>query len=382
MTEPDPVMVATEALTGRLRAEIGAQLERTGGALPAPGQAGPVMARVAWLLAAPGPERRARLAEDVGVNSEGNVLYLLAEGLAAARQYDAAVAAADAAGGPTNFFSSVAHGVIAGHLAAGGQWDRAFAAAGKARNYRPRALASMAAATGNDPARAVQLAAQAETEARRVLDSFWRAKALSDVAVAVADVDPERAMRLATEAAEAVERGIQPTPIGKIAGVLAAHGDQNRAQRVARALRDLEDRAWAAVGVGGVLALQGQAGDATEIIRTLMGHSPYVALPLATIAAIIAPADPENAIQLAQEAHHTAGTVTDRNVEIIIHTAHALRIPLPLNDQPSQMALHGAADDLLQLALADKSWYAALPIFGQIEPGVVLAIHQTLVDAV
>jgi ATP/maltotriose-dependent transcriptional regulator MalT len=54
---------------------------------------------------------------------------------------------------------------------------------------------------------------------------------------------------------------------------------------------------------------------------------------------------------------------------------------LGIREQPGVPAAETLAR-VLELALADQTWYAALPALGQMEPSAVSAIYQTLIEAV
>ena len=369
-------------------AQEAADTARADRSRPPTGHRRPVMARVAWALAVSESDLRAGLAADatavdrsgIGLGLEANVLALLAEGLAAARQYDPAERAARATGGP-NFFASVAHARIAGPLAAAGLWERAEVAAKHAGSYRGQALASMAAAAAEDDlGRASRLAREAEDAARAMSDSFWRTNALAGVAVAADAADPARAIRLAREVVKAISDGEgQPWPAGKLAGVLTSHGQQSRAERFARTLTEPGNKALAIAGITGILAAAGRYDDAIATARTLTSSPPYLAIPLARIARLLA-ATSERAVSLAAEAERAARAVIDRDRETILaSTAAELAAPVGLPESPQDRRLRATAHRLLATALTSESWHVALPSLGAIAPDAVTAIYTKLI---
>jgi len=268
------VFADTEPERAARLAQEAAETARSDRSVPKTGQRRPVMARVAWTLAVPDSDRQAALAADpsgIGLGLEANLLSCLAEGLAAAKQYDAAEHAARATG-TANLFTYDAYSSIAGPLAAAGLWDRAEQAAKHSGFYSGKALASMAsAAAHSDPDRAVRLARQAEDAARAVSDSFWKMGALAGVAVALDAVDPARAIRLAQEVDQAESEEARWHAY-KIIGVLAAHGERNRAEQLAGKMTDYEGRAGAVADISGALA---NAGHLDEAIRTAEALTPY-----------------------------------------------------------------------------------------------------------
>jgi hypothetical protein len=87
-------------------------------------------------------------------------------------------------------------------------------------------------------------------------DDYWKARALADVAGALAATDPDRA-RLIADAERAAQSithdGLKASTLADIAGALAAT-DPDSAERVAQSITDKDSKARALAAIVGVLA--------------------------------------------------------------------------------------------------------------------------------
>jgi hypothetical protein len=354
------------------------------------------MARVAWLMQATDRERETVMAADatpddrsgIGMGTEAAVLTYFAEGLAAAGQYHHAERAAAAIGPDIVLFSGQAYSAIAEPLAAAGRWDSAQAASDRAGHYRPQALAGMAkAAALTDRERSSALAVEAAAAARSFSDRFWRAKAVSEVAVKIEAIDAGLAVSLAKEAAAAVSDGYTTLRIGQVTEVLTAHGAQDTAEQVTQTLReDPSIQAWAITGLAGAAATNASEETcedaithAVELARELSDHPAYLILPLARIARRSAAVCPEQATGLAEQVERAApDLVGDSRPHMLAYAAAELAAPLPPANVSCRRTFASVSSGLLGSALAERQWYSALPVLGEVDPDGVATIRTAL----
>ncbi|MFE9449609.1 hypothetical protein [Streptomyces sp. NPDC006739] len=175
-----------------------------------------------------------------------------------------------------------------------------------------RALAEVARALANsDPERTEQLALEAERLARTMADRDWQAQTLADVALAMADTDPERAERLALDAYRLTEYVIDdrgrraPATIG-VARAMAS-SDPERAERLAREPTDPYLLAVVTADVAEALASSDpeRAERLAQTITNPIWHA-QAQEALKNVVRAMARSDPERAERLAQ-------TITDPN---------------------------------------------------------------------
>jgi hypothetical protein len=180
---------------------------------------------------------------------------------------------------------------------------------------RAEALAAVAGAIAAvDPDRARHLAVQAETVARSATLPDWRAEALTAVAGAIAVVDPDRARLLAVQV-ETMARCQDPTSsdrdrqarsLAEMAGAIAAAGDWDQAETIARSITDRcwQTRALAAVA-GAIAAVDPDrarhlAGQAETVARSITYSGEQAEVLAAVAGAIAAAGDPDRAETIAR----------------------------------------------------------------------------------
>ena len=168
-------------------------------------------------------------------------------------------------------------------------------------------------AVRTDRTRSARLLADAERAAQSLTDEYYKAKALADIAKALAASDPDRSARLIADA----ERAAQSLTVSKaealadIAKALAA-SDPHRAERIAQSITDESWKARALADIAKALAASDP--DRAERIAQSITDESWKARALADIAKALAASDPDRAERIAQsitDKHSKARALAD-----------------------------------------------------------------------
>ncbi|MFE5199042.1 hypothetical protein ACFQ93_36005 [Streptomyces sp. NPDC056601] len=184
-----------------------------------------------------------------------------------------------------------------------------------------------AMAESGDHDRACDLAAVAAAATRSITDSEHRARALADVARALATAgNADRAEAIARNIDDSDERA---RALADVARALATAGNADRAEAIARNIDDSDERARALADVARALATAGNADRAEAIARNI-DDPPYgreLAQALADVAVAVAQlGDVDQAKALASEAEAIARRIVwpDRGEGLLGSVAHAV----------------------------------------------------------
>jgi hypothetical protein len=165
---------------------------------------------------------------------------------------------------------------------------------------------------------------RAEQIARSITRLNYRAEGLSGVAQALAEVDHDRAVALATDAEQTISSITDPGSHGQtlraVAEALATVGQRDRAvalateaEQIAHRNTDPEAQAWRLQTVVQILAIVGQWDRAEQIARSIANLA-LRAEALTQVAEALAEVNHDRAIALATEAEQTAHRITDPSV--------------------------------------------------------------------
>ncbi len=164
-----------------------------------------------------------------------------------------------------------------------------------------RAIRQKTMAGRDDGLHAIRLFVDAERAAGSITDKRTKAKALSDVANAVAATDPRRAARLLDEA-ERVANSIagESEKASALVDIVqaAAKPDPARAERIAESITDDSLKGWALSRIALMTAVSDP--DRAERIAESITNETARASSLANIAQILAATDPDRAERIAE----------------------------------------------------------------------------------
>jgi hypothetical protein len=365
---------------------------------------------VAGALAATEPGEAARVAAEAeraargfGSRSEqAEGLVLMARALALAGLWDRAERAARAIAEPG--YQARAFADVAGALAAAGEYDRAerIARGITVASDRVRAFADLiGAAAASDPGRTARLADEAEDTARAIPtprapeDPYRRTRALTQVARALAESQPQRAAQVAWDAAgrptspssvlplplhlRSAIPGFGPSPevLAAIVAALAATGQWEHAERIARS----ESVALEAVAVARAAA--GEWDRAERIARAIDRPLCRVRALTDVAQALATAGEPhalERAMRLLAEAAKVARDFADPRMqaEALVNISAALPTAAPSLVAAMDGDLRARVHRLLGQALTGDQWRAALPTVARVAPEAVIALQDWL----
>ena len=380
------------------------QAEQLADALKSPPARMLAMAEVAAALAGSRAERAVQLAKQAeqlartvpGYETRTRALAQVAIAFARAGQWEQAEGVAHSLGSPE--LQRRALSQIAVAFARAGLWPRAEQTASALGDLgdRTAALAAVAeAAAERDPARATHFAEQAEKVARTIPRYESRTSALAKVAMAfaragqwdrvvaaarsrgggrlqawemadlaamLASHNPDHAVRLADEAEGLLGSTLDPAAVMCEIGVaLARAGRLDRAEGIARSLRNPRKRARVAAELA-IAAARSRQWDRAEQIAGTLSDPQQQARVRAEIAAALVEAG-----QWSQAAN-VAQTITDP-----FERAQAfIRVAAKMATSPDQ---RGAPPDprdsrsrgLIASVLASEHWSLAVPLLGDLE---------------
>jgi hypothetical protein len=334
--------------------------------------------RLAAAVAAAGnPDRAERLAREITEPADrARALRELAAAIAAARDPVRAMAVATAAETAAREITRASDrdrtlSELAGVFAAAGDHDRALRLAHEMTDpgNRARALSGVAGAVAaadaeqaaalsaateatvreiadpaarawalDDLARAATAAGdhdRAERLAREITNPERRARALSAQAEALAAGDPVRAMAVAT-AAETAARDVTRRPnardraLSDLARVVAAAGDHDRAERLAREIPD-PTRAWVLRDIAKVVAAAGDPDRAEHLAREIRADFLRMSVLEELAVAVAAAGDPDRAERLARgipDPHWQAQALSELAVVVAAAGDHSRAVAL------------------------------------------------------
>ncbi|MFC3992989.1 hypothetical protein, partial [Actinoplanes siamensis] len=158
---------------------------------------------------------------------------------------------------------------------------------------------------------------RAETVARSITDSYQQARALAAVVGAlVAAGDQDGARRLA-EQAEIMTRWLtdsywQAQALAAAAWAFAVAGEYDRAETVARSIKEWYQQAQALTAVAGVLAIASEYDQAERVARSIAVPYQQAEALAAAAKALVTAGDHDGARRLAEQAETVARSVIDR----------------------------------------------------------------------
>ena len=198
---------------------------------------------------------------------------------------------------------------------------------------KAKALADIAGALAvADPDRAAQVIADAEQVARSITDEYSKAKALADIARALAAIDPDRAERIARSITDEYSKA---KALADIAGALAVADPDRAAQviadaeQVARSITDEYSKAKALADIARAAAAIDP--DRAERIARSITDEYSKAKALADIAGALAVTDPDEAAWIISDAEQVARSITDEylKAKALAAIARALAVTDP-----------------------------------------------------
>jgi lipopolysaccharide biosynthesis regulator YciM len=299
-------------------------------------------------------------------------------------------------------------GQIAVAFARAGQTERAQHAADSLRDPADRASALAEAAgvlAGSHPGAATQFADQAEQLARTIVDYEARYRVLTqitvarfrtnqvdytaenwsvsiarlqpwekaDLAVLLADIDPDSAVSLADAAADTLGSVLdKPAVLTEIAVAIAKSGQTDRAERIARSLRSPRKRARVAAEVAVAYARAGQWDRADQVMRTIRDSEIQVQarIKIVTMSADAGQWDRcEEIVQpiaSSPEREEALVIVAERIAYTVTHLGDSL-------DRLAEKFRH-----ILARVLVSEHWNLALPILGQAMPEELAAVLEAV----
>lgn len=384
--------------------ELAEEAERTARTVRECGFREPVLARMAWALAQAGTGRAdgtpaLRDWENTNIGHEGYAFEGLAEGLAAAHQWDAAEHAARAADIALQVFKGIAQSKVAATMAEAGLCDRAEEIAKSCGMYRPRVLASIASALATtDPGKSAEKAQDAVQAAREYEESWFKPRVFLDTAQALVGADPYQAAGLADEVYQVLMadrargtyirgvdsghhwEGVRSEYMARIARVLALAGRWDRAQSIAREIEALNERAEAFADIATAAFMAKRSDEFGTAVKSIpAGWTGLYARIWASAAGVLATAERELAVKLADDATRLAQATTNP-AQVLIWTAEALHKSLALQTGPDH-PLRQRARRMLSLALAKGGyeWIEVMRVLGKLAPEAVSAFYDKLV---
>jgi lipopolysaccharide biosynthesis regulator YciM len=371
-------------------------------------------AEVAASLAYYQPDRASRLAEQAeqlawtvtDSATRAAALAQIAIGYARAGEWDQAERAADSVTDLEHRKRAV--GQIAVAFARAGQTDRAQRVADGLSDPGDRASALAAAAgvlAGSDPSTATQFADQAEQLARTVADYEARSRVLAqvivarfrtnqqnytakiwplaigrlqpwekaDLAVLLANIDPDSAVSLADEAADLLGSVLDKAAVlTEIAVAIAKSGQTDRAERIARSLRSPRKRARIAAEVAAACARAGQWDRADRITRTIRDSEIQVQARIKIITVLADVGQWDRCEEIVQ----AMGSSPEREQALVIIAERMACVIPHLGD--SQDRLAEKFRHILARVLVSEHWNLALPVFGQAAPEELAAVLEAV----
>ena len=354
----------------------------------------PVLARTAWALAAAGAEQDAEQQSEPDWKNnnsghEGTVFECLIEGLAAAREFEAAERSARAARIALEVFPGTGLSKLAEGLARAGHYDRAEALSTSLGRFRPRILASIAAAmaTEHHPQAAIKARASVQV-ARYHADSWANHIVFLEVSERLAVAFPDLAAELADEVCEDLTRsgqrefldGYEYEYLARAARALALAGRWDDAYRVALGINSIKDKADAFAGIVIAAIAASEPERAAQAMQAMpSGGKAATSRIAASVAAAKAATSPDSSAQMADVAEQEARQSREP-AWALVQSAEAFNQTLTALLPVVSPNLQQRARRMLGLALAegDINWMLAMRELGRLAPGAIRAFYDKL----
>ena len=161
-----------------------------------------------------------------------------------------------------------------------------------------------------DRARSTRLLTDAERAAQSITDQEWKAYALSQVAVALAATDPDRAERVALSITAPNKGSVAVAEALSEAAVVLAATDPDRAERVAQSITGQKLKAYVLPQVAEALAATDP--DRSERVARSITDQKLKAEALSRVAVALTATDPDRAARLLADAERLAESITDQ----------------------------------------------------------------------